>query len=96
MVGVKRKQSAGKGTVESAIPGIRLLGIKVRRPSELVGQVKVGFRFEHLVQLEKQSGLTRGPPRSERGRPPGVELFARSWPSAVRRNCDRKEAADRL
>ena len=59
MVEVKRKQSAGKGAGDSAIPGTRLLGIKVRRPSELVGQVKVGFRFEHLVQLEKQSGLTR-------------------------------------
>lgn len=59
MVAIKRKQLTSRKTVVPGIPGTKLLGIKVRRQSELVGKVKDGFRFEHLLQLEKQSGLTR-------------------------------------
>ena len=59
MVAIRRKQSTSEKTVVPAIPGTKLLGIKVRRQSELVGKVKAGFRFEHLLQLEEQSGLTR-------------------------------------
>lgn len=59
MVAVKREQSTGKRKVVPAIPGTKLLGISVRGQGELVEKVKAGFRFEHLLQLEKQSGLTR-------------------------------------
>ncbi len=59
MAEIKRKQSVSRGAVVSGIPGTKLLGIQVRRQSDLVEKVKAGFRFEQLVQLEQQSGLTR-------------------------------------
>lgn len=50
---------SGKRAVAGRLPGTEVLGVDVRRKTDLIGKVKAGFPFEHLVNLEKRSGLSR-------------------------------------
>ena len=50
---------SGKGPVAGRLPGAEVLGVDVQRKTDLIGKVKAGFPFKHLVNLEKRSGLSR-------------------------------------